>query len=189
MRLAVAALVVLLAAPGAGAAGRQRTIALKLRVTGVGTVHVTGSNPFTCRRTFCRHTFEVRRGRPITLRAAPAAGWKLTTWAGACKGAAASCSLQPRETARVAVRFVPPGARANPFPLGTAVELDGAWKLTVNSSILDADSQVAALNPPPPAGAQYALVDVSLTYVGTGFRNVFGYVENWLGAEGAGNAE
>jgi len=189
VRLAAAALVVLLAAPSSAVAGRQRTVALQLRVTGVGTVHVTGNGSFACRRTSCRHTVRVPAGRRITLRAAPAAGWKLTKWGGACGGTAASCSLQPRDSTRVSVRFVPPGARSNPYPLGTAVKLDGAWRLTVNSATLDADSQVAALNPPPPAGAQYALVNVSLTYVGTGFRNVFGYVDNWLGVEGAGKAE
>ena len=66
--------------------------------------------------------------------------------------------------------FVPPGARANPYPLGTTVRLDGAWRLTVNAAALDADAQVDGLNPPPPAGSQYALVNVSLTYVGPGTR-------------------
>jgi hypothetical protein len=190
VRLAAAALVVLLAAPSAGAARRQRTVALKLSVTGVGTVRVTGSRPFTCQRTFCRHTFRVRPGRRITLRVAPAAGWKLTMWAGACNGTAASCSLRLRETARVSVTFVPPGNRSNPYPLGSAVRMDGGWQLTVNSAIIDADPQVEAVtgNPPPPAGMQYALVNVSLTYVATGFSNVSSYVDYWLGAEGAGNA-
>jgi hypothetical protein len=99
----------------------------------------------------------------------------------------ASCSLLLRQDARVSVMFVPPGDRSNPYPLGSAVKLDGAWRLTVNSAIVDADPQVEALNPPPPAGAQYALVNVSLTYVGSGSSNVSGYVKYWLGAEGARN--
>jgi hypothetical protein len=42
---------------------------------------------------------------------------------------------------------------------------------------------VQALDPPPPTGAQYALVNASLTYVGPGSSNVSGYVRNWLGSE------
>ena len=179
-----------------GAVNRLRAIALKLSVTGVGTVRVTGSKSFTCRRASCRHAFRVRPGRRITLHAAPTATWKLTKWAGACNGTAASCSLRLRQAARVSVTFVPPGDRLNPYPLGTSVRLDGGWRLTVNSAIIDANPQVEAVtdqyghpaNPPPPAGEQYALVNVSLTYVASGFSNVSSYVDYWLGAEGARNA-
>ena len=166
-------------------------------MTGVGTVRVTGSKSFTCREPFCRHTFRVPLGRRIILHVAPAAGWKLAKWAGGCNGTAASCSLRLRQTARVSVTFVPPGDRLNPYPLGVEVRLDGGWRLTVNSAIVDADPQVEAvtdqhghpLNPPPPAGEQYVLVNVSLTYVAGGSSGVSGYVDYWLGAEGARKAQ
>jgi len=198
-RLAICAVLLLIvASPAADAAAvhRHRTIALKLSVTGVGTVRVTGSKSFTCRAASCRHTFRVQPRRRITLRVAPAEGWKLTTWAGACNGAAASCSLRLREIARVSVTFVPPGDRLNPYPLGVSVRMDGGWRLKVNSAAIDADPQVEAVtdqyghpsNPPPPGGAQYALVNVSLTYVANGSSSVSGYVDYWLGVVGARNA-
>jgi hypothetical protein len=195
--IAVAVPVVLLGAPSVAALNRHRTIALRLSVTGVGTVRVSGSKSFTCRAAFCRHTFRVRLGQRLTLGASPASGWKLATWAGACNGTAASCALRLRETARVSVTFVPPGDRLNPYPLGTSVKLDGGWRLTVNSAIIDANPQVEAvtdqhghpLNPPPPAGAQYALVNVSLTFVAGGSSGVSAYVDYWLGAEGARKAQ
>jgi hypothetical protein len=192
-RLAICAVLLLIVASPAAEAGavhRHRAIALKLRVTGVGTVRVTGSKSFTCRAASCRHTFRVQPERRITLRVAPAERWKLTTWAGACNGAAASCSLRLRDTAHVSVTFVPPGNRLNPYPLGAPVRMDGGWRLKVNSAVIDADPQVEAVtsNPPPPAGAQYALVNVSLTYVANGSSNISGYVDYWLGVVGARNA-
>jgi hypothetical protein len=95
------------------------------------------------------------------------------------------------------VTFVPPGGRTNPYPLGTTATLYGGWKLKVNSSLLDADAQVEAvtdpnghrLNTPPPTGDQYALVNVSLTYLGGGFGSVGEYVFTWLGAVGARNTQ
>jgi hypothetical protein len=166
-------------------------------VIGVGTVHVTGSRSFICQASSCRHTYRIRPGRRIVARGAPWTGWKLSRWGGACKGSALTCSLRLRRAARLSVTFVPPGDRLNAYPLGTAVRLDGAWRLTVNSAVLDADDQVEAvadqhghrLNPPPPAGTQYTLVNVSLTYIGSGSSNVSSYVEYWLGAEGAGSKQ
>ena len=187
MLRAAAALLVLLVVPGHGAAKRQRPLELTLSVYGVRTVHVTGDKPFACGMASCRHTFRVRPGRRILVRATSWTGWKLTRWAGACEGSGATCSLLLRRSARASVTFVPPGARSNPYPLGTSVKLDGAWRLTVNSATLDADAQVEPSNPPLPAGSQYALVNVSLTYVGTGTSNVASYVDEWLGAVGPGN--
>ena len=149
---------------------------------------MTGDKPFACGVAACRHSFHVRPGRRIVVRVTSWTGWKLTMWAGACAGSGESCSLLLRRSAHASVTFVPPGARSNPYPVGTPVRLDGAWRLTVNSATLDADAQVAALNPPPSAGSQYAVVNVSLTYVGPGTSNVASYVDEWLGAEGAGNA-
>jgi hypothetical protein len=77
----------------------------------------------------------------------------------------------------VAVTFVPPGNWLNPYRLGTAHQLEGDWRVKVNSATIDATSQVEAVvdpdsgdhpNDAPAAGFQYTLVNVSLTYVGDG---------------------
>jgi hypothetical protein len=64
-----------------------------------------------------------------------------------------------------AVRFVPPGHRLNPYPLGTAAVTSDGWTVKVNAATLNADSQVEAVNnqPPPPAGQQYTVVNLTLT--------------------------
>jgi len=199
--VATAAVVGLLLASGASAAKAPRTVALKVKWTGSGTVHVTGNKAFTCRATVptgntCLHTFHVRRGRRIVLKAVPLAGWKMTAWAGACKGSAATCSLKLKARRSVGVTFVPPGDRLNPYPLGTSVLVAEGWRLKVNSAIINADTQVEAvtdqygdhLNPPPPAGAQYTLVNATMTYVGGGSSGVAAYVLGYAVIKGAGNA-
>ena len=86
--------------------------------------------------------------------------------------------------------------RLNPYPLGTAATLQGGWQLKVNSALINADSEVEAVidpdsglpaNPAPPAGAQYTLVNVSMTYQGGGSYSLPGYLLG-VQAEGAGNA-
>jgi len=69
--------------------------------------------------------------------------------------------------------------------------------LKVNSALIKADSEVEAVidpysglpdaNPPPPAGAQYTLVNVSMTYQGGGSYSLPGYLLG-VQAVGAGNA-
>lgn len=171
----VAALIGLVAAGGASAGSRQGTVPLKVRVTGLGTLRVTGGASFTCRQYPCVHTFHVPKGRRIVLRASAAEGWKLTKWSGACAGSRARCSLRLTGWRIAAVTFVPPGNRLNPYPLGTAVTLSGGWRVKINSAKIDATAEVEAVvdpstgdhsNPAPDAGDQYALVNLSLTYVG-----------------------
>lgn len=161
--LVLTALVGLLAAANASAAQAPRTVALKVSVTGSGTLHLAGHS-FTCRRV-CNRTFQIPRGKRIVIRASAPAGWKLTKWSGPCNGSAGSCSLRLKRRETVAVSFVPPGNRLNPYPLGTAVVTSDGWTVKVNSATLDADSQVEAVNnqPPPPAGEQYTLVDLTMT--------------------------
>jgi len=82
------------------------------------------------------------------------------------------------------VTFLPPGARENPYPLGKAVTLQQGWRLRVNSAIFKADAEVEAvtdqhgnpINLPPPAGAQYTLVKVTVTRVGVAPRQLAEYV-------------
>jgi hypothetical protein len=107
------------------------------------------------------------------------------------------CSLRLSARRSAGVTFVPPGGRTNPYPLGATTTLYGGWKLKVNSALLDADAKVEAVtdlngnhpNSPPPTGAQYALVNVSLTYLGGASGSVGEYVFTWLGAVGERNTE
>jgi hypothetical protein len=78
-RVWIAALVLVgLLAASLASAATARPVALKLTVIGSGTVRVTGSHPFTCTAAWCKHTFQVARGKRITVKASPQTGWKLT---------------------------------------------------------------------------------------------------------------
>lgn len=60
------------------------------------------------------------------------------------------------------------GTRTSPYPLGSVIT-DGDWQVTVNSVTADANDAVAAensFNDPPPAGSQYLLANVTITYTG-----------------------
>jgi hypothetical protein len=73
--IAAGALFALVASAGASAASRPNTVSLKVRITGLGTVRVTGSGYFTCRSYPCVHTFHVQRGRRVVVAATAAKGW------------------------------------------------------------------------------------------------------------------
>lgn len=148
----VAGALVALTATAGASARRPGTVPLKVRITGLGTVSVTGSGSFTCRIYPCVHTFHVRKGRRIAVNASAAKGWKLTKWTGACKGSAPKCSLRLRGWHTTAVTFVPPGNWLNPFPLGKAVRLDGGFRVKVNSATIDATSEVEAIVDPRHGG-------------------------------------
>ncbi|WP_432559625.1 DUF4352 domain-containing protein [Granulicoccus sp. GXG6511] len=60
------------------------------------------------------------------------------------------------------------GTRANPYPTGTALSNE-EWQVTVNSVDLDANAKIAAENPfndEPDAGYTFALVNLTVTYLG-----------------------
>ncbi|WP_166787160.1 DUF4190 domain-containing protein [Cryobacterium sp. TMT2-23] len=66
------------------------------------------------------------------------------------------------------------GTRENPAPLGTTVVVKNAgvpaWEVTLNASTLDANAAMAAenqFNDAPAAGSQWAMVPVTVKYVGT----------------------
>jgi hypothetical protein len=72
------------------------------------------------------------------------------------------------------------------------------WRLAVNSAILDANAQVEAVsdqngepvNPPPPAGWQYALVNLTVTNVGLGTGSPAGFFQGqYLDPPGIGLVE
>lgn len=66
------------------------------------------------------------------------------------------------------------GTRENPAPLGTVIEVtefgQAVYEVTLGASTLDATAAVLAenvFNEAPPEGFQYALIPVTVTYVGT----------------------
>lgn len=61
------------------------------------------------------------------------------------------------------------GTRNNPYPLGSTIN-DGDWQVTVNNVTLNANDAVTAENPfndAAPAGSQYLMANVTITYNGT----------------------
>jgi hypothetical protein len=89
--------------------------------------------------------------------------------------------------------------------MGQAVRLNN-WRLKVDAATLDADARVEAVidpntgkpaNSPPAAGAQYALVKMTLTYLGRGSSGgpledyvtshlqTEGFFPHWTGSRGA----
>jgi hypothetical protein len=172
---------------GASAATTARTVPLSVEVIGSGTVHVTGSHPFTCRAHYCDHTFRVLRGRRILVRAVPSRGWKLGKWKWPCRGSAPTCTLVVKSPRQLDVTFLAPGDFSNPIKLGRAAMLVGGWRLKVNSATLNADSEVEAVidpwsglpaNPTPQPGDQYTLVNVSMTNLSSPKGDLAGYVKN-----------
>ena len=93
--------------------------------------------------------------------------------------------------------FVPPGDRLNPYKIGTTHKLNGGWQMKVNSATLDATAEVEAVtefgqhpNPPPPPGAQYALVNASMTLMGPPgvSADLFDIVNGTIYVAGKGNS-
>jgi hypothetical protein len=74
-------------------------VTLTVRVEGRGSVSGGGiACPGRC-------SAAAAAGAPVTLRAAPAKGWRFRGWTGACRGTSASCRLTPQAAATVAARF------------------------------------------------------------------------------------
>jgi hypothetical protein len=107
--------------------------------------------------------------------------------------------LRLKTSRSVAVTFVPPGDHLNPYPLATGVTMNDGWRVKVNSVIINADDLVEAVydpnlgrypNPPPPAGAQYTLINLTMKYVGGGsaYLGDFLNLDQQLEAEGAAKA-
>jgi hypothetical protein len=190
----------LIVASGASAAKARPLVAVKVTVHGNGTVFLAVANAgFGCHHgtSTCTHTFHVARGRRAELLGVPAVAWKLARWGGACRGTSPRCSLGSVTSSRSAtVMFAGPGTRLNPYPLRTAVGIAPGWKLTVNSAILNAKNantlvESVKTNPPPPPGAQYALINLTMTNLdiaGGWASNLGNFLRQQMGAEGVGNA-
>jgi hypothetical protein len=108
----------------------------------------------------------------VTLQAKPYKGWKLGGWHGACKGTRLTCTINlSREPlsggvhrAKVTAVFVAaaPGlSRGNPIPLGQTANIGGGFQWRINSF-----TPAVQLSPPAQAGDQYAVANVTATYVG-----------------------
>lgn len=179
-------------AAASGAAVRSH-VELKVTVAGSGTVRVSGTQSLSCIDARCTRTFHIRRGQRVRATALPRRGWT-TLWGGQCWGTSRTCFLgRQKRWKSVWVTFVPPGGRLNPYPIGTAATLVGDWSLRVNSALINADAEVAAVtdqngNPVnrPYGGTQFTLVNVSMTYLGVGTGDLSQYVVHWLHAEGRG---
>jgi Divergent InlB B-repeat domain len=185
-------LLVVLVVPGAPAA-QSRSLPLTVTISGNGTVRFNGGRQVTCAAASCKRTLPVRAGSKVTLTTQPGTGWKFGAWAGACRGTASSCKVRMTRAVRVGVTFIPPGDRANPYPIGESGALGNGWKIQVVSVTPNANDQVVAyqggfVNQPPPPGAQDFMAQVTLTYTGGGSSNAFDTVLDWLRAEGSHNA-
>jgi hypothetical protein len=170
MRVGLAAAVgVGLVAVSGAAAAKPPQVPLTITVKGKGAIVLNGARLLPCVDS-CTRSFPVRAGSAIVLMSRPGKGWKLTTWSGACRGAAPTCALRLSHAARVAVRFAAPGTQANPIPVGSAADI-GGWYLKVISVTPDATNEVLALGDnarfhQPPSGMQDYLVLVSATAIG-----------------------
>jgi Divergent InlB B-repeat domain len=94
---AVACTVALASATTVTALFAPATFPLTISITGRGEVR-TSSSPAPC-AVRCR--LAVRSYQAVSLRAVAAAGWRLSRWAGACRGTRLTCSL-PMTSAEVA---------------------------------------------------------------------------------------
>lgn len=83
------------------------------------------------------------------------------------------------------------GTRENPLPLGTAIQLSSGGEVTYEiipgASTLNANDLIAAeneFNEAAPAGSQYAMLPLALTYVGTETGNPFiDFQVSFIGAD------
>ncbi|MCL2090355.1 MAG: hypothetical protein FWH11_03885 [Micrococcales bacterium] len=78
------------------------------------------------------------------------------------------------------------GTRDNPYPVGSTIK-GKEWEVTINSVTLGANDAVAAenqFNDPPPEGKQYALVNITATYVGTESSTPWVTIK-YVGADGS----
>lgn len=103
---------------------------------------------------------------------APEASETATTPAGT-----ATAQATPARSATPAASATAPGgatgtgqtSRANPAPIGTAVEIAG-WRIVVNSVTPDATDDILddnTFNDPPEAGRQFFIANISATYINT----------------------
>ena len=153
-----------------GANAAAPTMLLTLSVAGSGSVKVTNEAPVRCTGT-CHMTFRIKAGSKVVVLPKASALWKLAPWTGACKGTLAKCTITMTKAQQVSVKFVPPGAQTNPLPLGSTWFVSGNWLFQVigvtpnaNGQLLNADGTTQQA----PSGTQFFMLDVAVTYKGSG---------------------
>ncbi len=169
-----------------GANAAAPTVLLTLSVAGSGSVKVTNEAPVRCTGT-CHMTFRIKAGSKVVVLPKASALWKLAPFTGACKGALAKCTLHMTKAQQLSVRFVSPGAQANPIPLGSTWFVSGNWLFQVNGVTPNANGQLQ--NPDgttqqAPSGTQFFMLDVAVTYKGSGSANFSDFARE-LAAVGA----
>lgn len=172
------------------------TYKFRLTVTGKGTVLVGTTRRLHCAST-CQFTINAGTSTLVRLRALPATGWKFVSWTGCGLAIGRTCRVRLPRIRQVSVIFVPPGDRRYAIPVGRPAPIGRGWNLTIDSSLLNANSVILAVtdqsghpvNQPPPAGAQDYMVNITATYVGGGSSSVFDNVLDWLHAQGSGHAD
>jgi hypothetical protein len=106
---------------------------LAVAVSGTGTV--TGSQ-IACGGKSSKCFGHFKPGTRVTLRAAPAAGFRFTGWGGGCTGTRPACALKLVHAAAVSAAFEPaPGANAVPVSIRQAT-FDVRWARSVGSGKL-----------------------------------------------------
>lgn len=168
-----------------------------LRFSGVVRVAIKGWGQVTPGKGFakhptlvCRHascpsrTVASTQARRVALQAKPAKGWKLAGWHGACKGTRPTCTINlfrkpvsggvhRASVTAVFVAAAPGLSRGNPIPLGQTADIGGGFRWKINSY-----TPQVQVSPPPPTGKQWAVVNVTATYVGGGTGSIGSLVQH-----------
>jgi hypothetical protein len=182
--------------PESAAAASPQTMTVSVFVTGGGTLKV-GTMRLACpaRLGSCSKVIRVEFGRNLAVRAQGPPGSRLK-WSSGCTGNMTTCSLRIVKSTRIAVTFIPLGAKVNPIPLGQPAIAEGGWSVKVLGATPDATQEVVATrdmygqldNETPPAGAQYYLVSLAVTYLGGGSRDLNTFATESLEAVGSHGA-
>jgi hypothetical protein len=125
--------------------------------------------------------------RRVTLTAIAYEGWKLDGWRAPCRGkktkpkCVIDLSRVPRNSAgehfahvRANFSAVAPGfTRTNPVPVGRAAETGDGYRLRVNAVTMN-----ASLTPAAPAGAEYVVANMTVTYTDGGSSSDMSAIAN-----------
>jgi hypothetical protein len=181
--LALVTLLGILALSTAGAANSRpqpppwkQLGSVNITIKGLGSVTLSwgffGRKVLGCGGASCRYVGAGVHRRRVVLTAKPYKRWKLVRWGGACKGKRPKCTIDFSHrhkdrrgfySAAVTVSFLPVGkgvTRGNPIRLGHAAYIGEGWRLRINSFTPNAQ-----LSPPPPAGAEYVVANMTLTNI------------------------
>ena len=190
--LAAGVICALVLAAAASGAGRLRTLSLNITIAGAGTVKVSDKPSITCTST-CHRTLHIKKSSRVTLVSSTGKTlWKSGRWEGACRGTAAVCRLRMTRNRRVTATFARPGTRTNPFPRGGGWPIGNGWFLRVWNANQNADGlgidNSSGMPAVPASGAQFVMIDLTLSYYGGGSAPLKPLAANWF-AEGSHNVK